>query len=90
MRITRSGAACAAHSSHTPRVASAVTEPPSRAVVRLSGAAGRFPTSTVARPPPASAIAAVRPAGPPPTTMAEASPPLPYLSGIKAPDPVAR
>ncbi len=90
MRITRIGAACAWHNSHTPRVRSAVTEPPSRAVVRLSGLAGRFPTSTVVMPPEASVIAAVRPAGPPPTTMAEGPPPLPYLSGIKAPDPVER
>ena len=71
MRMILSGAACARHSGHTPRVSSAVTEPANSAVVRLSGRAGRFPTSTVARPAPASATAAVRPAGPPPTTIAE-------------------
>ena len=90
MRMILSGAVCATHSGHTPSVSNAVTEPANKAVVRLSGRAGRFPTSTVARPAPASEIAAVRPAGPPPTTMAEGPSPLPYLSGIKAPDPVKR
>ena len=81
MRITRIGAACATHSGHTPSVSSAVTEPANSAVVRLSGRAGRLPTSTVASPAPASVIAAVRPAGPPPTTIAEAL--WLDLSGIK-------
>ena len=38
IRITRSGAACAAQPSQTPSVSSAVTEPASSAVVRWSGA----------------------------------------------------
>ena len=71
MRIARIGAACAAHSGQTPSVSRAVMEPANNAVVRLSGRAGRFPTSTVASPAPASVIAAVRPAGPPPTTITE-------------------
>ena len=41
-RIVRIGAAFSAHSSQTPSVASAVTEPPSRAVVRVSGMRGTF------------------------------------------------
>ncbi len=40
MRMTRKGAAWSAQSSQTPSAASAVTEPASRAVVRLSFAAG--------------------------------------------------
>jgi len=84
-----SGAACASQSRHTPKVAKAVTEPATRKLVRLSGRWGRLPIRTVAIPPAASVIAAVKPAGPPPTTMAEAaSVLLPYLSGIKALDPV--
>ncbi len=62
-------------------------EPANNAVVRLSGRAERFPIKTVASPAPASVIAAVRPAGPPPTTITEGF--SPFLSGIKAPDPVA-
>src|SRR5450759_3691571 len=89
MRLTLSGASCASQSSHTPRVDKAVTDPATRKVVRLSGRSERFPTSTVVSPPKLSVIAAVRPAGPPPTTIAAGlSPLLPYLSDIKAPDPV--
>src|SRR3954464_1843991 len=72
MRMIRSGAACARQRSQTPRVSSAVTEPASSAVVRLSSARMRPATSTVSTPAPASAMAAVRPAGPPPTTTTSA------------------
>ena len=66
IRITRSGAACAAQPAQTPSVSSAVTEPASSAVVRWS-AAGRRAISAVSIPASANAIAAVSPAGPPPT-----------------------
>ena len=84
------GAACAAHRSQTPSVSSAVTEPPSRAVVRLSGFSGRLPASAVAMPPEASVIAAVSPAGPPPTTIAKGLSPLSYLSVMPTSDPLCR
>ncbi len=70
MRMTRSGAALAWQRCHTPSAFSAVTEPMSSAVVRLSAGRGRPVMSAVGTPAPASAMAAVRPAGPPPTTTA--------------------
>ena len=72
MRITRSGAACSRQRAQTPSVSSAVTEPASSAVVRLSAAARGWRSARSRRRRRASAIAAVRPAGPPPTTTTSA------------------
>src|SRR5262245_26429849 len=68
MRMILSAAAWGAQRFQTPSTSSAVTEPASRAVVRLSGVFDDFPARAVGMPPVASAIAAVRPAGPRPTT----------------------
>ena len=78
----RSGAACSRTASQTPSARSAVTEPASKAVVRLSGRRrARRPTRSRCRPA-ASATAAVRPPG-----RRRPQWPFAFLSGIKSPVP---